>query len=113
MRGPGKHTPFAALLVGVALLVVSGAQAYTGGFPKMQVRMEWPAPAQLMTLRGIPDLDPMKVVPGEEIILVSNAEQIERLETLGFRIEVLIPTVASWSKTSYLWCDGRGAHLDD
>ncbi|MCK4305963.1 MAG: hypothetical protein KAY24_17120 [Candidatus Eisenbacteria sp.] len=69
---------------------LSTALAFTGPHPKMQVRLAWPERDELTVLREIDDLDPMKVSPGEEIILVSHPEQIERLEALGFRVEIQI-----------------------
>ncbi|MCK4412301.1 MAG: hypothetical protein KAY32_02030 [Candidatus Eisenbacteria sp.] len=79
---------FCALLI--VLLGTPGALAYTGEGPKMQVRLDWPLQFQLEELRSIGDLDPMRVTPGKEIILVSTPEQVERLEALGFVVEVQI-----------------------
>ncbi len=80
---------FCLFALALAFLAVS-AGAFTGSYPKMQVRMAWPSEAQFSTLQTIPDLDPMKSVPGEEIILVSNPEQVERLRAMGFDLEVMI-----------------------
>ncbi len=77
-------------LTAMLLALASGASAYTGSYPKMQVRILWPSTDQLQILRALPDLDPMRVAPGEEMILVSHPEQIERLEALGFHVEVQI-----------------------
>jgi len=79
-----------ALLFAALALCAAAATAYTGDHAKMQVRLAWPMPTQAEALQQIPDLDPMKVVPGEEIILVSHAAQVERLEALGFEVDVLI-----------------------
>ena len=72
MRGSVTRTLALALLISVALLAGGSALAWTGDAPKMQVRLEWPAAAQLSTLQTMPDLDPMKVLPGREIILVQR-----------------------------------------
>lgn len=90
MRGSVTRTLALALLGCAALLAAGSALAWTGDAPKMQVRLEWPTPAQLTTLQAIPDLDPMKVLPGREIVLVSDPEQVARLEALGFELEVQI-----------------------
>jgi hypothetical protein len=59
--------------------------------PIMEVRVPWPSPEQAGALRGMADLEPMRIAPGEEIILASTAEQVARLEQLGLRVEILIP----------------------
>ena len=79
------------LVVAVSCMACSSATAYTGNHPKMQIRLQWVDQVDLQTLRQIQDLDVMKYVPGEEIILVSNDDQIERLEALGFEVEIQIP----------------------
>jgi carboxypeptidase T len=96
MRGLATRTLALALLTGALLFTVSGALAFTGNYPKMQVRLEWPTPEQLTTLRAMPDLDPMKVDRGREIMLVSNPDQVSELEALGFKVEVLIPDMEEY-----------------
>ena len=65
-------------------------RAYTGDHPKMQLRLAWPDLSGMERLKEIPDLDPMKVAPGEEILLVGGPEQLDRLRALGFDVEVLV-----------------------
>ena len=87
-----KHLP--ARLLGLACILVllaSTASAYTGDHPKMKVRLEWPSQAQWTVLQEVPDLDPMRVVTGEEVILVSSPDQVAQLQALGFTVEVLVP----------------------
>jgi carboxypeptidase T len=96
MRGLGTRILQLVSLTGFLLLLVSGATAYTGEYPKMQVRLEWPTPAQLTTLRAMPDLDPMKMTPDREIILVSNPDQVKELEALGFKVEIMIPDMEEY-----------------
>ncbi len=67
------------------------AGAYTGPHPKMQVRLQWVDDQGMRDLKSIPDLDIMKWTPGEELILVSNENQLARFEELGFEVEVVIP----------------------
>ncbi|MBM3316324.1 MAG: hypothetical protein FJY75_00585 [Candidatus Eisenbacteria bacterium] len=90
MRGLDTRLPRIVLLAGIVLLIAQGAAAWTGDGPKMQVRLEWPSPAQMTALQSLPDLDPMKVRPDREIILVSDAEQVAELEALGFVVEIQI-----------------------
>ena len=91
----GKRTIVAsASIVGcllAALLVAMPAQAFTGDHAKMQVRIAWPTEAQQELLRTVRDLDPMKIRSDEELILVSHADQVARLEALGFDVEIQIP----------------------
>ncbi|MBD3236210.1 MAG: hypothetical protein GF330_05880 [Candidatus Eisenbacteria bacterium] len=91
----GKRTVrTSASIVGcliAALLCAMPALAYTGDHAKMQVRLPWPSEEQIEILRTVRDLDPMKIRPGEELILVSHEDQIARLEALGFHVEVQIP----------------------
>ncbi|MFH1144987.1 MAG: M14 family zinc carboxypeptidase [Candidatus Eisenbacteria bacterium] len=79
-----------AVLLVCFVLISTAAQAYTGDHPKMKVRLDWPSGPQWQTLESVPDLDLMKIVPGTELILVSDAKQVERLEALGFHVEVLV-----------------------
>ena len=83
-----------AIFAVVALAPMAGA--LTADQPYMQVRVAWPAAAQLAQLRAMPDLDPMRVVPGEEIILVSHPDQLDRLRALGLQLEVQIPDMEEY-----------------
>lgn len=78
-----------AILAGA--LSVTAAGAGTADQPYMQVRVAWPEATQLEQLRALPDLDPMRVVDGQEIILVSHPDQVERLRAMGLTVEIQIP----------------------
>ncbi|MBP6875654.1 MAG: hypothetical protein KBD56_06250 [Candidatus Eisenbacteria bacterium] len=85
-------TRLPARMLAVALLfalLVCAASAYTGDHPKMKVRIAWPSEQRLTALQDVPDLDPMRVVPGEEVILVSSPDQVAELRARGFEVEVL------------------------
>jgi hypothetical protein len=84
------------LAILAAALLVSTAGAGTADQPYMQVRVAWPAASQLAQLRAMPDLDPMRVVAGEEIILVSHPDQLERLRAMGLTVEVQIPDMEAY-----------------
>jgi hypothetical protein len=64
--------------------------------PIMKVRIPWPSAGQAAQLRGMADLEPMHIAPGEEIILASDAEQVARLEQLGLRVEILVPDLQAY-----------------
>ena len=87
---------FVTLALALFVLLPMGAHAYTGSHPKMQIRVAWPDTDQLAAVRAIDDLDPMKITPGEELILVSHPDQIAALEALGLVVEVLIPDMEEY-----------------
>ncbi len=91
-----KCLSMAVALLIVALALAAGAQAYTSDTPQMQVRVAWPAADQLTALRALPDLDIMKIRPGEELILVSSAEQVETLRALGLDVTVEIEDLEAY-----------------
>jgi len=77
-------------------LCVAPASAFTGDHPKMKVRIAWPDEERLAALRAMPDLDPMRLSPGKDLTLVSSPAQVEKLESLGFAVEVLIPDMEAY-----------------
>ncbi len=80
----------------VLVLAVGAASAHTGKYPKMQVRLSWPTAEELQILRQVEDLDPVRIDPGNEIILVSTPPQVERLRELGFEPEIQIPDMEEY-----------------
>jgi hypothetical protein len=90
-----QHLALGLVVLGIAL-GAAAAGAGTAEQPYQQVRLGWPNAAQLQQLRAMPDLDPMRVVQGEEIILVSHPDQVERLRAQGFTVEVQIPDMEEY-----------------
>jgi carboxypeptidase T len=86
----------ALLIIALGLLVPAGVQAYTGESPVMQVRVAWPSADQVTALRALPDLDIMKILPGEEITLVSDADQVEQLRALGLDVTIEIDDLEAY-----------------
>ncbi len=93
-----KRLSIACVLITMtlALILPTGSQAYTGDHPKMQVRVAWPSADEAAMLRGVPDLDVVRVVPGEELILVSHEEQVARLEALGLDVVIEIEDLEAY-----------------
>jgi carboxypeptidase T len=84
------------LLILAAAIFATGVSAHTADQPYMKVRIAWPSAVQLATLSAMPDLDPMRVVRGEEIILVCHPDQVERLRAGGFAPEIQIPDMEEY-----------------
>ncbi len=85
-----------AVLAGLLMMGAPVAQAHTADQPYMQVRIAWPTAAQIAQLRAMPDLDPMRVSEGEEVILVSHPDQVERLRAMGFEVQIQIPDMEEY-----------------
>jgi carboxypeptidase T len=71
-------------------LFANRAHAFTGTHAKMKVRIPWVDATSMKELQALTTLDVMKWTPGEDLILVSNEDQLAHIESFGFTTEVLV-----------------------